>query len=195
MPDPNATNEGGTEGGEKVDSASPYDHGSVAKQSRVDSASPYNHGSADCDELDGLTSAEQIKSILIRFVQAVNSRTFEITQLPWTRVAPDYTAVLHNPKEPIKSAQEIIDEQKHYISIAPDYDLKILDLEVTYLNEESGKATLFWNGETSGLYPDVKIYTTGTVEFRRIGTKWMASKFQGARGMRSSGEGTGVPMF
>ncbi|EME80748.1 uncharacterized protein MYCFIDRAFT_211654 [Pseudocercospora fijiensis CIRAD86] len=190
MSDASRSHDGGTEGREKIDSASPHE-----SQPKVDSASPYDHRSSHHDELDGLPSTEQLKGILIRYVKAVNSRTFDISQLPWTRVAPGYTGVLHNPKEPTTSAQAIIDQQKHYLSIAPEYSLKILDLEVTYLNEDTGKATLFWNSETSGLYPDVKIHTTGIVEFRRIGVKWMASKFQGARGMRSPGEGVDVPMF
>lgn len=160
--------------------------GADGKADKVDSASPCDHFPQD-DELDGLPAAEQVKQILLHFVRAVNKREFDPGQLPWTRVAPGYTSALHNPNAPVEGVSGVIEQQKQTIAMAPNYALRALDLEVTYLNEQSGRATVFFNAETTGLYPNVTIHTTGIAEFRRVGSKWMASRFEGARGINDGG--------
>ncbi|KAI5370076.1 hypothetical protein Slin15195_G009540 [Septoria linicola] len=128
---------------------------------------------------------KHLETLVSDLVDAVNTRSFDMKEVPIWRdhLALGMTASMDNL--PIyKGSETFVKWSETAIEQCPEWRIDMHTL-TTDVDSSHRKATVYYNSELEGQYPNIKVPSTGVMEFVWLESKnnWVLKKYRGARGI------------
>ena len=145
----------------------------------------------DCTETEHL-----IEGITRRAIEAVNGRHWDIKADPWIYFAQHdildvgwRNDLIVDMQDTIfqASGHHFVDFERQLTIVAPEFHVRIVDIETTVLDMDKGFARVMLNAEETGVPVGVVRPTICLLDFRRRNEVWMCERLRALPGVEYGG--------